>query len=206
MTDVNITKVSNTVTVTEADNAVTVTAPGPQGAQGTQGATGPTGPTGPAGEGVPTGGTTGQILAKASATNYDTEWTSSAGRSLALTVWEPSSNADRSNSTTTYQPIRPQGELQTTFTVPPSGRVLVIARITFYSIGNYGLVQMYDGTSLIGNELRLWATGQVLLFNLDGLTAGQSVTIDPYFMRTVSGTVTARVGPFDAAFVNVIEQ
>ena len=49
MTDVNITKVSNTVTVAEADNAVTVTAPGPQGAQGATGPTGPTGPAGPAG-------------------------------------------------------------------------------------------------------------------------------------------------------------
>lgn len=49
MTDVNITKVSNTVTVTEADNAVTVTAPGPQGATG---ATGPTGPSGPSGSDI----------------------------------------------------------------------------------------------------------------------------------------------------------
>jgi hypothetical protein len=32
-------------------------------------------PVGQAGEGVPTGGTTGQILAKASNTNFDTEWT-----------------------------------------------------------------------------------------------------------------------------------
>lgn len=35
---------------------------------------GPQGPAGPAGEGVPTGGTTGQILRKASDTDYDTEW------------------------------------------------------------------------------------------------------------------------------------
>jgi len=40
---------TNTVTVTEADNAVTVTAPGPKGDPGDPGATGPTGPTGPAG-------------------------------------------------------------------------------------------------------------------------------------------------------------
>lgn len=33
------------------------------------------GPAGPTGEGVPTGGTEGQLLAKNSATNYDTEWT-----------------------------------------------------------------------------------------------------------------------------------
>jgi hypothetical protein len=32
------------------------------------------GPTGPAGQGVPTGGTTGQILAKVNSTNYNTQW------------------------------------------------------------------------------------------------------------------------------------
>jgi len=62
MTDVNITKVSNTVTVTEADTAVTVTAPGPQGAQGATGPTGPTGPPGPAGS---------QIIAAASTKVFD---------------------------------------------------------------------------------------------------------------------------------------
>lgn len=55
-------------------------ATGPQGPTGATGATGPQGPTGatgPAGadgQGVPTGGNTGQVLAKASNTNYDTAW------------------------------------------------------------------------------------------------------------------------------------
>ena len=53
---------------------------GPQGIQGIQGvpgndgATGPQGDTGPAGPGVAVGGTSGQILAKNSGTNYDTHW------------------------------------------------------------------------------------------------------------------------------------
>lgn len=38
--------------------------------------TGPQGPAGAAGEGVPTGGTLGQVLTKISATDYDTEWSS----------------------------------------------------------------------------------------------------------------------------------
>ena len=37
-------------------------------------ASGPTGPTGPAGQGVPAGGTEGQLLAKLTGTNYDTVW------------------------------------------------------------------------------------------------------------------------------------
>ena len=56
-------------------------AQGPQGIQGETGATGPQGPqgiqgeTGATGAGVNAGGTTGQVLTKASATDYDTEWT-----------------------------------------------------------------------------------------------------------------------------------
>jgi len=55
-------------------------ATGAQGPQGNTGATGSQGPqgnpgaTGPTGPGVPTGGTTGQILQKTSATDYATTW------------------------------------------------------------------------------------------------------------------------------------
>ena len=56
---------------------------GPQGEQGIQGPQGPQGETGPQGEqgpkgdpgeGVPTGGTTGQMLVKATDADYDAEW------------------------------------------------------------------------------------------------------------------------------------
>lgn len=79
MTSVNITQVTNTVTVTEngaivvvpvpQTTVVTATAVGPQGPVGASGAIGPTGP------GVPAGGATGDILVKTSATNYATAWT-----------------------------------------------------------------------------------------------------------------------------------
>ena len=64
---------------------------GPQGIQGEQGIQGPEGPAGQDGApgqdgadgapgvGVPTGGTTGQVLAKASSTDYDTEWVNAGG-------------------------------------------------------------------------------------------------------------------------------
>lgn len=54
-----------------------------------KGDTGATGADGADGQGVPTGGTTGQILAKNSNTNYDTEWidnTGGSGVSEALIV------------------------------------------------------------------------------------------------------------------------
>lgn len=47
---------------------------GPQGPKGDTGDTGPQGPKGDTGAGVASGGTAGQILAKASGTDYDTEW------------------------------------------------------------------------------------------------------------------------------------
>lgn len=71
---------------------------GPQGSQGIQGLTGNTGPQGdqgiqgPAGadgangQGVPIGGTQGQVLRKISATNYDTEWATPAAGGEAFPV------------------------------------------------------------------------------------------------------------------------
>ena len=58
---------------------------GPQGPKGDTGSTGPQGPkgdtgaTGPAGVGIATGGTTGQVLAKKSNADYDTEWVDQEG-------------------------------------------------------------------------------------------------------------------------------
>lgn len=84
-TTVTVAAVENDVTVTEQTIAIVeIGAPGPTGATGSTGATGATGATGstgaqgPAGQGVPVGGTEGQVLAKASATNYDTEWVDAA--------------------------------------------------------------------------------------------------------------------------------
>ena len=48
--------------------------PGPQGTAGAKGDKGDQGAQGPAGEGVPTGGTAGQVLTKVDGTNYNTQW------------------------------------------------------------------------------------------------------------------------------------
>jgi hypothetical protein len=65
---------TNKVIVQEVKNEVKVAIGGPQGPKGDTGDVGATGDTGPAGQGVATGGTTGQVLAKNSNTNYDTAW------------------------------------------------------------------------------------------------------------------------------------
>ena len=53
---------------------------------GATGATGPSGSTGAAGQGVPTGGTAGQVLTKINGTNYNTQWTTVAGGAAGLTL------------------------------------------------------------------------------------------------------------------------
>ena len=65
--------------------------PGPAGPMGSQGLTGPQGPAGTPGangQGVPVGGTTGQVLAKVDATDYNTQWvtpsTGGSGAQVAL--------------------------------------------------------------------------------------------------------------------------
>lgn len=80
---------------------------GATGPQGNQGATGPTGPQGPAGatgatgaqgsaEGVPTGGTANQVLAKVDATDYNTQWVTpaaGAGAGIISQLYVTSTNA-----------------------------------------------------------------------------------------------------------------
>jgi hypothetical protein len=54
---------------------------GDTGADGADGATGPAGADGADGQGVPTGGSTGQVLAKIDGTDFNTEWVDQSGGS-----------------------------------------------------------------------------------------------------------------------------
>ena len=65
-----------TVTQTSTGATISITdAEGTTTAEISNGQDGATGPAGADGVGVPAGGTTGQVLSKASGTDYDTEWT-----------------------------------------------------------------------------------------------------------------------------------
>ena len=84
-------------------------AQGPQGVQGVAGPTGPTGPqgaTGPAGPGVPAGGAAGQVLAKASATDYATAWTTPGGGGAQIA--EGTYTGSYSGSLTVALPFTPK--------------------------------------------------------------------------------------------------
>ena len=73
-------------------------ATGPIGSTGPAGTQGATGATGPAGPGVVTGGSLNQVLAKASATDYDTQWVNAVAHisdidGLTISATAPSSPA-----------------------------------------------------------------------------------------------------------------
>lgn len=107
--------------------------PGPAGPQGDAGATGAQGPAGtpgaqgPAGPGVPTGGTTGQVLAKNSATDYDTGWTTPTGGAGTLTM--------------------PQGRLTLQTATPVMTSTQSLKTTIYYTpyVGNQ--IPIYDGSS-----------------------------------------------------------
>ena len=80
---------------------------GPQGATGATGAAGTNGTNGTNGVGVPTGGTTGQVLQKSSATDYATEWGGPFPNvTLTAVGATPSANAaSLSGQALTLQPV-----------------------------------------------------------------------------------------------------
>ena len=65
-----------TIQTSSSTDVVKIIESGPQGPAGSNGANG---------QGVPVGGTTGQVLRKASGTNYDTEWAAAASGSGSVT-------------------------------------------------------------------------------------------------------------------------
>jgi hypothetical protein len=72
MTAVNVSALTNTVTVTENGSSTVVTVP--QTSVVTATTVGPQGPSGIAAGGLPTGGDPGNILLKSSYANYESTW------------------------------------------------------------------------------------------------------------------------------------
>jgi hypothetical protein len=72
MTTVNVSAITNTVTVTENGSSTVVTVP--QTSVVTALTEGPQGPSGTAAGGLPTGGEPGNILLKSTYANYESTW------------------------------------------------------------------------------------------------------------------------------------
>ena len=109
----------------------------PQGAVGNTGATGAIGATGPAGPGVAAGGTTGQILSKASGTSYDTTWSTIIPGDRYLTSSTTSLTIDNANKTLTIGTglsYSPQQDVVISESTSPTTRHMH-ARVTSYNSG-----------------------------------------------------------------------
>lgn len=122
---------------TSADWSARIPFAGPRGLTGPPGTTGAAGPAGPqgnagaAGVGVPTGGTTGQVLAKASNTNFATEWVSPGGavypvETLILAL------SDEATAITT-------GVAKLTMRMPYNGDIIGLPRASLSVVSSSGL-------------------------------------------------------------------
>jgi len=119
---------------------------GPQGPTGATGATGPAGADGADGAdgvGVEAGGTTGQVLAKASNTDYDTEWLSLTTADIYVIAC-----SDETTALTT-------GTGKVTFRMPTAGTLTAVkATLTTAPAGSALIVDINEGgTSVLSTKL-----------------------------------------------------
>lgn len=167
---------------------------GDTGLAGTAGAKGDTGPAGATGQGVPTGGTAGQVLSKVNGTDYNTQWTTpsggSSGASLvfaavktALTTQPVSNSLDSAptvpfeNATTTPPTGVGSWDSSTyTYTVGASGAGLYLIDIQLTDQNGVGIYPMVD----------INGAGDTSPTSLYGIGAGSTQTLrNPYRGRGV---------------------
>jgi hypothetical protein len=149
------------------------------------------------GQGVPTGGSTNQVLAKTSGTDFATAWVSPSTGGVLTSVSYTTTN--KSSTSTTLADIDATN-LAVTFTAPASGKVIV--RLTglhghFGTNGKdiWGLRQ--NTTTIAEGAVRASGTwpGNFVVsaaFPVTGLTPGNSYTYK-WAWRTAAGTITLDV-------------
>lgn len=172
------------------------------GGGGGAGSTGPAGPAGPAGQGVPVGGTAGQVLTKIDGTNYNTQWATpsgggggSSGPSVYVIKIIPVSGALPTSAVTS-------GVTQNVFGRDPSGSALTLGSgATSWNISFTGAsCNITYPTSLTGTftNFRRYVgqgSGAYLLAAISvNSTSGNTVTYTPssstLSIANISGTFT----------------
>ena len=118
-------------------------AAGADGADGTNGTNGADGADGADGVGVGAGGTTGQVLAKASGTDYDTAWVSLTTADIYVIAC-----SDETTALTT-------GTGKVTFRMPTAGTLTAVkATVTTAPAGSALIVDINEGgTSVLSTQL-----------------------------------------------------
>lgn len=175
---------------------------------GATGAAGADGADGADGVGVPAGGTTGQVLAKASNTDYDTEWIDETGGGgggglLAIQVYAPSSQTVYTRQNATLADVDATNAA-VTFTAPASGNVLVrvSAWLDYTGTGNEGYLGLREGSSDISgtitrvlrgntdNDLEFYASVPMYV---TGLSAGSHTLKLSFAINQTGATPTMRI-------------
>ena len=138
---------------------------------------GPQGERGATGQGVPTGGSAGQVLKKASATDYDTEWgDGGGGGGLYVVNVQYSSGAYRSDKT--HKEITDAID---------AGYTVVVAHATdYYQLVSYG--PNYS-TKPVSFSRTNHSGGQVIVFSLT-ISGGDDVTTFTYSSGSAQSPVT----------------
>jgi hypothetical protein len=189
----------------EAGAAGATGATGPQGPSGATGATGATGP------GVAAGGTSGQVLTKTSATNYDTTWTSSltlagltlstftqgsvpfAGASGVVSEDNQNFNWNASNKQIGISSAASERITNGTFTGSSSGWSLT----TGWAYSSNAVSHSSNGTGTLSQSLSLSLGERCdVSFTLSNITAGGCVVSfagNSLGTLTTNGTYTYRV-------------
>jgi len=207
MSDINITVNDEIVNIDIVDEPVLVNvinSPGVPGAPGV---------------GVPVGGTTGQVLAKNSATNYDTEWVDVSGGAWGTITGTLSNQTDLQSALdgkfddptgTTAQYLRGDGSLATfpslTGYVPYTGATgdvnlgthrILAQNATIASSGSGDTVEItHSSGSGIGLNITKGGNGEGLYINKTG-GSGNAATI----IGTINATTLVKSGGTSSQFL-----
>lgn len=144
---------------------------------GSGGGTGPQGPPGTNGQGVPTGGTTGQVLTKTSTADYATNWQTPTGGSVATdTIWDA------------------KGDLAVATGADTATKLL---------LGSNGQVLTVDTTQTTGTKWANPASGGTTLTLTPVKTANYTAAANEDVICDGSFTVTLPSNPADGTVVRV---
>lgn len=153
-------------------------APGAQGEQGPQGIQGPAGTDGADGVGVPAGGTSGQVLAKASNADHDTAWvTPQAGGSGMVSV---RMTQDVANAT-----VNLANATGLSFAAAANSDYIIDANILWDTSGTTVGIKLSADFSSTGHTI----AGQWIVNVANGTLDGAAFNAD-------DGTVTTTASPF----------
>ena len=164
---------------TEPAAVIEVAVAGTEGPAGPQGPTGPQGPQGEVGEGVPIGGTSGQVLAKASATDYDTEWVdqSGGGGGLSPTIPAFTDVTDASLETLIESnTVVVSGDVDTVWPAVVRGDGTPEMQVNAGTWGPSGIFRVGDSLKLRATSAATTATTRNVILYAQSVAAAWSIT------------------------------